>query len=388
MNRKSRSLLLALLISVSAGSAVFAQGIEDLPSVGDSGDALLNDGSDSTVDNDSAFPRGNMRQGMGSFQGRGYSEPYCLEDDQLKYADETGIIIADVIVDSPADQAGLLRGDIIIAVDDVEIVVFPDITAALQGLSYGDNISLTVVRGGKELTVPLTLETRIGYPLIGIVGASSYGHMGRYSDEYGAMRDQMDQYRGRMDDYRNRMDGYRGNMPYFNNDEDSADEESESSEDDDEFWSGMNRKFGFGNGSMPMLDSIPEVVLDAIAEGNTAMIGNVIEGSPASAAGMSVPSVVIAVDGEPLTDGDLASAITAYDPGDTVELTVGTLEGIETVSVTLGDNDGTARLGVEYYPLTGDYGYMNMMPFDGYRQFDKGNGSRMPSLGIPDTRDN
>lgn len=70
---------------------------------------------------------------------------------------QTGLYITRVLQDSPAEQAGLEIGDILIQFDDVEIVSFKQFRALLYSHQVGDEIKLLVNRDGleKEITVVL-----------------------------------------------------------------------------------------------------------------------------------------------------------------------------------------------------------------------------------------
>ncbi|MCB0160403.1 MAG: PDZ domain-containing protein, partial [Caldilineaceae bacterium] len=88
-----------------------------------------------------------------------------------------------------------------------------------------------------------------------------------------------------------------------------------------------------------------------------AVVGRVVEDSPASDAGIRTGDVIVAVDGTTVdAENDLASLIGAHAPGDEVEITlVDWRSGDEfSVMVTLGENPdaaGAPFLGVSYMPL-------------------------------------
>jgi len=85
-----------------------------------------------------------------------------------------GLLVARLYRDSPADKAGLqgaqqeiilrnrrylIGGDIVTAVDGKAVATWEDLSAYLEEqLEVGRGISLTVLRGGKELTLTATLE--------------------------------------------------------------------------------------------------------------------------------------------------------------------------------------------------------------------------------------
>lgn len=69
-----------------------------------------------------------------------------------------GILIRDVDDGSPADAAGLKRGDLIVAVGDGEITQIPELYAALELVADGDTLTLGIVRATDELTVTVRFE--------------------------------------------------------------------------------------------------------------------------------------------------------------------------------------------------------------------------------------
>ena len=95
--------------------------------------------------------------------------------DQLKLPVKSGVYVVDVISDSPAAKAGLKGatnrpshrnlgqqetpsgGDVITAVDKVQVTKVEDIIAYLDTKSVGGQVQLKVNRDGKELTLDVTL---------------------------------------------------------------------------------------------------------------------------------------------------------------------------------------------------------------------------------------
>ena len=88
----------------------------------------------------------------------------------------SGVLIANVIEDSPADEAGLqggsdeeivrgqrvtLGGDIIVAIDDMFVHDLDELLAYLvQNTSPGDTVTLTIVRDNQTLEIPVTIGER------------------------------------------------------------------------------------------------------------------------------------------------------------------------------------------------------------------------------------
>ena len=91
-------------------------------------------------------------------------------------ADQRGVLVIEVVSDSPSADAGLrasdqqieiggvearIGGDIIVAVDDQPVEGFDDlVTYLVRNTSAGETVSLTVLRDGREQTVQVTLAVR------------------------------------------------------------------------------------------------------------------------------------------------------------------------------------------------------------------------------------
>jgi membrane-associated protease RseP (regulator of RpoE activity) len=71
-----------------------------------------------------------------------------------------GVTIAWVIADSPADTAGLQRGDVIKSVDGTTVETPKDFRDAIQGKAVGDSVTLSIERDGQAQDVTATLEAR------------------------------------------------------------------------------------------------------------------------------------------------------------------------------------------------------------------------------------
>lgn len=68
-----------------------------------------------------------------------------------------GTYVAEVVSGSPADEAGIEKGDIIVAMDGEEITSADGMVLAVRSHDIGDTVTVTVVRGNetKDLTVTL-----------------------------------------------------------------------------------------------------------------------------------------------------------------------------------------------------------------------------------------
>jgi len=84
-----------------------------------------------------------------------------LTDQLAKYfdiKDGRGVLISEVVEDSPAEKAKLQAGDVIVKADGERIEDTPDLREAIDEHEEGQEMEVVVVRKGKEKTVKLTLE--------------------------------------------------------------------------------------------------------------------------------------------------------------------------------------------------------------------------------------
>ena len=91
-------------------------------------------------------------------------------------ADQRGVLVIEVVPESPSDEAGLrtsdqqieiggvetrIGGDVIVAIDDQPVEGFDDlVTYLVRNTSAGEAASLTILRDGREETVRVTLAAR------------------------------------------------------------------------------------------------------------------------------------------------------------------------------------------------------------------------------------
>ena len=73
---------------------------------------------------------------------------------------QAGAVVQEVTPDSPAAQAGLQAGDVVVSIDGKAVQDRSELVAAVRGHKPGDKVTLVVVRGGNETTVTATLTQR------------------------------------------------------------------------------------------------------------------------------------------------------------------------------------------------------------------------------------
>jgi S1-C subfamily serine protease len=77
-----------------------------------------------------------------------------------KQEQESGLIILSVEPDSPADQAGLLLGDVLLSVDGKRMTDIDDLHSALRGDIVGRTVKAIVLRGGASIEVSIAIVER------------------------------------------------------------------------------------------------------------------------------------------------------------------------------------------------------------------------------------
>ncbi len=74
--------------------------------------------------------------------------------------DETGVLVDNVLEDSPAAKAGLAEGDVIIQINDTEISDNRALTKTIRSSTPGDKVKVVVLRGGERKTIKVELGER------------------------------------------------------------------------------------------------------------------------------------------------------------------------------------------------------------------------------------
>jgi len=90
---------------------------------------------------------------------------------------EQGLLVASVAPDSPAAQAGIRRGDILIQVNNQPVNFAGELISQVQSLTVGDQVEIRLLHGDEERTVTATLGDRNGQPYLGVVPCGGMGRM-------------------------------------------------------------------------------------------------------------------------------------------------------------------------------------------------------------------
>lgn len=88
-----------------------------------------------------------------------------LNEDLAPYfkvkADE-GALIMSVVEDSPAEEAKLKSGDVIVKLDNNKVSKSSDVSEYISDREEGDEVNVTVIRKGKKVTLKATLDAHKG----------------------------------------------------------------------------------------------------------------------------------------------------------------------------------------------------------------------------------
>ncbi|MFC1651397.1 trypsin-like peptidase domain-containing protein, partial [Candidatus Latescibacterota bacterium] len=83
-----------------------------------------------------------------------------------------GVLLNEIVADSPAEIAGLENGDVIVSLDGVKIKDFNDFLLKIGEHVPGDTVKLGVIHEGKQKTVDLTLGDRDKYETVASTSGS------------------------------------------------------------------------------------------------------------------------------------------------------------------------------------------------------------------------
>ncbi len=212
-------------------------------------------------------------------------------DLDLKY----GALVNDVIGDSPADKAGLKEGDVIVSLNGEKVTDADDLTDLIAETKPGDKASVGIVRDGEDQTIEVTL----GEP-----------------------------------------------------------------KDEDFIWSGNWSKGDHDYGSWTvkrekspyigvMLDNLTDQLgkYFGAADGEGALITEVVEDSPAEKAGLAAGDVIVKIDDEKVEDaGDVSDMIQDHSKGDKVAVTVLRDHKQKNIEVEVGESDSPTFGSYRFFP--------------------------------------
>jgi S1-C subfamily serine protease len=290
-----------------------------------------------------------------TFQGRPvFSErPYLgvtLEES------DNQVVIREVAPQSPAAEAGLQAGDVIVSINSTDVTTSQDAVDLIRGLKVGNKVTLEIRRTDETMTVEATLSSMFDRPF----GLTQAGDIVIYNGadnawEIAALTEENPLYQAglRAGDKITAIDGQQYDpaalADYLNGLSADAsvtvtvDRNGESQEFTvtPEALNALNTfafDMGqiFGEGGLPFMMNgntrlgVQFVTLDEqtaadhnVDQTDGALITAVEPGSPAETAGLQVNDVVVAVSGDKVdAEHTLRDRLVAYEPGDVVTLDV------------------------------------------------------------------
>lgn len=251
--------------------------------------------------------------------------------------DVSGALIVAVISGSPASEARLARGDVVLAVGDEAITSSADLREQVQNASPGDVLALTVQHGDEEYIVDVELGDQDDRAFLGLYLARDVEETASVEAEATPSPEQ---------------EAQAEEAPAAEAQAEVAPAEEVPAEETQ----AEERAIEQPEAEEPA-PTAPEVygMMPFTYTAGGALIIAVSEASPAEAAGLNMGDVILGVEGERMTRAsDLADRIDEYAPGDQVTLEVLRRTGtLEDVVVTLGehpDDAGKSFLGIQYLP--------------------------------------
>lgn len=99
------------------------------------------------------------------FLGAATSEAPVQDRQSLGLGEGVGLVVQFVSPETPAKQAGLRRDDVLYKLDDQLLINNPQFRVLLRNHKPGDTVTLSLIRGGKPLSLPVRLgETEVPVP--------------------------------------------------------------------------------------------------------------------------------------------------------------------------------------------------------------------------------
>jgi S1-C subfamily serine protease len=80
--------------------------------------------------------------------------------DSLKISSDIGIMIAAVEPDGPAEKAGVMLGDVLVALDGKPLHNLRSVQSYLFGGQIGKPVKASIIRGGAPIEVVITIGER------------------------------------------------------------------------------------------------------------------------------------------------------------------------------------------------------------------------------------
>ncbi len=241
--------------------------------------------------------------------------------------DVTGVLVGDVMEDSPAEAAGIEKGDVIIEIDGTAITSADDAITKVKSFAPGDNAKIVVLRdGGKEVVTAVLGERETAEKEIADKDVAEE-QAPEVEDYYNLKIPRMERI---FRDFRPGPGGYLGVRVQ-------------------DISSDLGQYFGVG-------------------EGEGVLVLEVTDDSPAQKAGLKAGDVIIKVDGKDVTSsGELVRYMRESKPGEKVDVTLKRSRETRRIGVELGEAPDVSRIFINEIGNPGEFRGPRCMPERGKR---------------------
>ncbi|MBI2195007.1 MAG: PDZ domain-containing protein [Planctomycetes bacterium] len=90
-----------------------------------------------------------------------YLKPLSGEQAEvMQLTGDSGVLVNDIMENSPAAKAGIRKGDVIFTIDDFAVGSLGDMLNAMMHLHAGQQVQIVIFRDGREMTFEAALEAR------------------------------------------------------------------------------------------------------------------------------------------------------------------------------------------------------------------------------------
>jgi len=207
---------------------------------------------------------------------------------------EGGARVSHVVSDSPAEEAGFEEGDIVVGFDEAVIRGPVSLTEMIHSRKPGEEVSITVLRNGREETIAVTLANR----------REQFGFFDLAESE--AWIDAQEDVRKRMKELGERLGEQYADPEYWEQfvPDDEKNYRFYSAPEVFSLWS--KPKLG-----VQLVEATPELRehLGAPKDAGV-LVSKVLAGTPAERCGVAVGDLIVSVEGDPVaSSGDLVEAL-------------------------------------------------------------------------------
>ena len=83
-----------------------------------------------------------------------------IDDLDLKLPNDRGVLVTEIVDDSPADEANLREDDVIVEVDGKPVSTSKELRSILRDYEDGDEITLKIIRNNRSKEITLALGSQ------------------------------------------------------------------------------------------------------------------------------------------------------------------------------------------------------------------------------------